>query len=304
MKAWQNERCFQLEPWLFHYFNIYKDEPPTVVWAMQYAILCVFVWEREREREGKERETEAEVETDKQSESKGVAQSDKLNPMNEQSSKKWLIHGYVPCISVCPPVQRAVRLQRCSQRREKHLSDQSLDKRPQRGDAQEESRSKESGSPSLGSLLAWEILWNCLASHTDSEMGGKSGREMAQGVRKSHIWNRCCKRVWAEYRWGGGLWSVRSLPKDSIHSTSLTQIQTSQEADGFRRRMKEVEGGKWGEAGLKVGHVSGVKGCRGRGYNSGRQTERQTVNIVCLTMYSYAVTDRRQHHFALYSVNG
>lgn len=32
--------------------------------------------------------------------------------------------------------------------------------------------------------------------------------------------------------------------EDSIHSTSLTQIQTSQEADGFRRRMKEVEGGK------------------------------------------------------------
>lgn len=48
--------------------------------------VCVFVWERERE--GKERETEAEGETDKQSESKGVAQSDKLNPMNEQSGKK------------------------------------------------------------------------------------------------------------------------------------------------------------------------------------------------------------------------
>lgn len=103
---------------------------------------------------------------------------------------------------------------------------------------------------------------------------------------------------------GECLWSVRSLPKDSIHSTSLTQIQTSQEADGFRRRMKEVEGGKRGEAGLKVGHVSGVKGCRGKGCNSGRQTERQAVNIVCLTIYSYAVTYQRPYHFALYSVNG
>lgn len=43
MKAWQNERCFQLEPSLFHYFNIYKDEPPTVVWAVQHAILYVYV---------------------------------------------------------------------------------------------------------------------------------------------------------------------------------------------------------------------------------------------------------------------
>lgn len=109
---------------------------------LYYVCVCLCGGERERESEGKERETEAEGETDKQSESKGVAQSDKLNPMNEQSGKKWLIHGYVPCISVCPPVQRAVRLQPCSQRREKHLSDQSLDKRPQRGDAQEESRSQ------------------------------------------------------------------------------------------------------------------------------------------------------------------
>lgn len=44
MKAWQNERCFQLEPWLFHYFNIYKDEPPTVVRAAHYAMLYVHVW--------------------------------------------------------------------------------------------------------------------------------------------------------------------------------------------------------------------------------------------------------------------
>lgn len=60
MKAWQNERCFQLEPWLFHYFNIYKDEPPTVVWAMQYAILCVCVCvgEREREKKGRRRQKE------------------------------------------------------------------------------------------------------------------------------------------------------------------------------------------------------------------------------------------------------
>lgn len=57
------------------------------MWAVQYAILymcvCVSVWER-----AKERETEGEGEIDKQSESKGVAQSDKLNLMNEPSSKK------------------------------------------------------------------------------------------------------------------------------------------------------------------------------------------------------------------------
>lgn len=43
MKAWQNERCFQLEPWLFHYFNIYNDEPPTVAWATLCAVVHVRV---------------------------------------------------------------------------------------------------------------------------------------------------------------------------------------------------------------------------------------------------------------------
>lgn len=80
-------------------------------------------------------------------------------------------------------------------------------------------------------------------------MGDKSGREMAQGVRKSHIGNRCSKGVWAEYRWGGkrregGCGVCPESAVDSIHGTSLTQIQPSQEADGFTERMKEVEGGK------------------------------------------------------------
>lgn len=85
MKAWQNERCFQLEPWLFHYFNIYKDEPPTAVWAIQCPILYVRVRVCSRQQ-AKGRETEGK--TDKQSESKGVAQSDKPNLMNEPSTKK------------------------------------------------------------------------------------------------------------------------------------------------------------------------------------------------------------------------
>lgn len=42
----------------------------------------------------------------------------------------------------------------------------------------------------------------------------------------------------------GGCRVSPELGKDSIHSTSLTQIQTSQEAQGFRKRMKEVELGK------------------------------------------------------------
>lgn len=47
--------------------------------------MCVHLCEKEQV---KERETEAEGETDRQSESKGVAQSDKLNLMNEPSGKK------------------------------------------------------------------------------------------------------------------------------------------------------------------------------------------------------------------------
>lgn len=70
-KAWQNERCFQLELWLFHYFNIYKGKPPTVVWA----VLCMCVGERPKDK-------------DRQTASKGVASSDKLNLMNEPSGKK------------------------------------------------------------------------------------------------------------------------------------------------------------------------------------------------------------------------
>lgn len=57
--------------------------------ALCYAIyVCACVSEYVGEREQKEKETEKEGEIDKQSESKGVAQSDKLNLMNELSSKK------------------------------------------------------------------------------------------------------------------------------------------------------------------------------------------------------------------------
>lgn len=79
MNAWQNERCFQLEPWLFHFFNIYNDEPPTVVWAVQvYLRVCVclsvWVWKRAMKKDRKaEGEREREEEIDKQSENKGVA---------------------------------------------------------------------------------------------------------------------------------------------------------------------------------------------------------------------------------------
>lgn len=86
MKAWQNERCSQLEPWLFRYFNIYKKNvPPTVVWAVQYGLLYMFaggvcgsMGEREKQKK-----------IDKRSESKGVAQSDKRNS-NEPSNKKFM----------------------------------------------------------------------------------------------------------------------------------------------------------------------------------------------------------------------
>lgn len=80
MNAWQNERCFQLEPWLFHFFNIYNDEPPTVVWAVQYTYVCVCVPKcmsveksNEKRQKGRGREKEREEEIDKQSENKGVA---------------------------------------------------------------------------------------------------------------------------------------------------------------------------------------------------------------------------------------
>lgn len=82
----------------------------------------------------------------------------------------------------------------------------------------------------------------------------KSGREMVQGVRKSHSGNRrwegCGQNI------DGGGWGVgcRACPEsaeDSIQSPSLTHIQTSQEAERWRRRMKEEEVGKRGEACLE-----------------------------------------------------
>ncbi len=51
---------------------------------LYYMCVCVFL---RRKEQVKEREAETEGETDKQSENKGVAQSDKLNLMNEPSSK-------------------------------------------------------------------------------------------------------------------------------------------------------------------------------------------------------------------------
>lgn len=63
-----------------------------MVWAVQYAILYVCVCECicvGREQAKRERgDGDRGGETDKQSESKGVAQSDKLDLMNEPSSKK------------------------------------------------------------------------------------------------------------------------------------------------------------------------------------------------------------------------
>lgn len=99
MKAWQNERCFQLEPWLSHYFNIYKDPPPTAVRGYSMcAWESVSVMQTECEREEDRRRVRQTV-----WERGSGPGSDKLSLMNEPRSKKWLIHGYVPCISVHPP---------------------------------------------------------------------------------------------------------------------------------------------------------------------------------------------------------
>lgn len=82
---------------------------------------------------------------------------------------------------------------------------------------------------------------------------------MAQGVRKSCIRNRRSKGCGQNIDRACGI--CPESGEDSIHSTCLTQIQTSQEVDGLRRRMKEAKGRKRGDAGLKVGHVLRVKGC-------------------------------------------
>lgn len=69
-------------------------------------------------------------------------------------------------------------------------------------------------------------------------MGEKSGRP---GVRKkNHIGDRCSKGCGQNIDGGCGVRPESS--EDSIHSTSLTQIQTSQEADEVRKIMEEVEG--------------------------------------------------------------
>lgn len=73
-------------------------------------------------------------------------------------------------------------------------------------------------------------------------MEDKSGREMAQGVRKVtfeiDVPEGCGQNI------DGGCGLCPESGEDSIHSTSLTQIHTSQEASRFWKRMKEVEGGK------------------------------------------------------------
>lgn len=53
-----------------------------------YVYVCVFERGSERECVGQTRQGKREEGIDKQSESKGVAQSDKVNLMNEPSSKK------------------------------------------------------------------------------------------------------------------------------------------------------------------------------------------------------------------------
>lgn len=58
--------------------------------------------------------------------------------------------------------------------------------------------------------------------------------------------------------------------------------------------MKEVEGGKWGEDGLKVGHVfrsQGVLKVEGT-----MQVDRQTVIIVYILMYSQTITHQGEYH--------
>lgn len=94
----------------------------------------------------------------------------------------------------------------------KHLRCQGLDK-DLRGATNRMSREATSypPTPSLsGALLAWAVLWNCLASHTDPEMECKSGREMAQGVRKSHSGNRRWEG-WGQNIDAGDVGPVRSL---------------------------------------------------------------------------------------------
>lgn len=101
MKAWQNERCFQLEPWLFHYFNIYNDEPPTVAWATLCAVVRVCVCVCEWSRRGRRSDN-------KQTESKGVAKSNWIW-WKSSALKKWLIHGYIQRMTVCSTAQHPVR---------------------------------------------------------------------------------------------------------------------------------------------------------------------------------------------------
>lgn len=49
--------------------------------------------------------------------------------------------------------------------------------------------------------------------------------------------------------------------REGLHSQHIPDPDTDFPGGrGFRKRMKEVELGKWGEAGLKVGHVSEVGG--------------------------------------------
>lgn len=129
------------------------------------------------------------------------------------------------------------------------------------------------------------ILWNCPASLTDSEMKASQAEKRHERWEEesSHIWNRCWKRKRKKKKEecgqniDGRACVCLMSAEDSSHSTSLTQIQTSQEADGaLQKELKEGKKGKWGTTGPKVGHVSGVKGQKSRGHDRKAREDSQS----------------------------
>lgn len=167
---------------------------------------------------------------------------------------------------------------------EKHLSYQ-IDKRLRGATDTQSRRARSRALPLWGPVWrerSCEIVWPAIRIQRRETSQAETS---CKGWEKVPFWNRCFRGCGQNID-GGVVWSVQSVQRTPFTAHPWPRFSLPGRETGSREK-KEVEGGKWGEAGLKVGHVSGVKGWRGRGHNTGGQTGRWAVPVVYLTMYSH-----------------